>query len=147
LFHASLENSDPTIAAPITGSTARLQSPVPQNAPKLAAATSGRRKIVRPRRTSAASAPTLATVKLVWIAAPSRTPRIFTAVSRATMTIATTRCGDRPSWIRPPGIANEPRSRKTSGVIDGQSTPRKRPNATATAAIVPLWITVNSVHP
>ena len=41
LFQASLEKSEPTIAAPRTGSTARDQAPVPQNEPKLAAATSG----------------------------------------------------------------------------------------------------------
>ena len=75
LFHASLEKSEPTIAAPITGITARDQSPVPQNVAKLAAATSGWRKSVRPSSTRAASAPTLATLKTVWIAAPSVTPQ------------------------------------------------------------------------
>src|SRR5215207_7444613 len=65
LFHASLEKSDPTIAAPITGNTARLQSPVPQKLEKLAAATSARRNRVRPSSTSTARAPILATLKTV----------------------------------------------------------------------------------
>ena len=50
LFQASLEKSEPTIAAPMTGNTARVQSPVPQKLEKLAAATSGRRKSVSPKQ-------------------------------------------------------------------------------------------------
>ena len=107
LFHASLENSEPTMAAPSTGMTAIDQSPVPQKSAKLAAAMSGWRKSVSPSRTSAASAPTLATLKTVWIAAPSVTPRMLVAVSTAIMTIATTRWGERPSWIGL-GRAGEP---------------------------------------
>jgi hypothetical protein len=34
-----------------------------------------------------------------------------------------------------------------AGEIAGTRTPRKRENATATAAIVPVWITRNSVQP
>ncbi len=65
LFHASLENSEPTIAAPISGTMAMVQSPVPQKLEKLAAATSGWRKNVSPNSTSTTSAPTLATVNVV----------------------------------------------------------------------------------
>src|SRR5690348_15923562 len=75
LFHASLENREPTMAAPITGTTARVQGTVPQKDEKFAAATAGCRHTVSPNSTSAASAPTLATLNTVWIAAPSRTPR------------------------------------------------------------------------
>ena len=65
LFQASLEKSEPTIAAPRTGIIASDQSPVPQKSAKLADATSGRRKKVRPKITSTASAPTLATLNTV----------------------------------------------------------------------------------
>jgi hypothetical protein len=34
-----------------------------------------------------------------------------------------------------------------SGDTAGTSTPRNLPNATATAAIVPVWMTTNSVQP
>ena len=93
LFQASLENSEPTMAAPRTGITASDQSPVPQKSEKLAAAMSGCRKSVSPNSTSAASAPTLATLNTVWIAAPSVTPRMLVAVSSAIMRIATTPLG------------------------------------------------------
>jgi hypothetical protein len=97
LFQASLEKSDPTIAAPMMGTMARLQSPVPQNVAKLALATSGRRNSVSPQSTSTASAPTFATLKTVWIVAPSVTPRTLMAVSRTIERIATIRWGERPS--------------------------------------------------
>jgi hypothetical protein len=37
--------------------------------------------------------------------------------------------------------------RNTSGVSDGTNTAVKRAKATATAAMVPVWITVNRVQP
>ncbi len=47
----------------------------------------------------------------------------------------------------PPGRLSEPSFRNTSGVTDGTSTARNLANATATAAMVPVWITVKSVQP
>jgi hypothetical protein len=124
LFHASLEKSEPTIAAPITGSIARVHGFAPQRFAKLTWATSARRKSVSPSTMRATSAPTFATVNTVWIEAPSLTPRTFTQVSPTIITIATTRWIERPSSIGPPGMVNEPSLRKTSGVIAGRSTPR-----------------------
>jgi hypothetical protein len=149
LFQASLAKRDPTIAAPIIGSMARPQSPVPQNLAKLAAATSGWRKNVNPPSTRAASAPIFATLKTVWMFAPSVTPLMLIAVSTAIISMATTRWGERPSWIASaaPGRCSWPNGKKTSGVTDGTSTPRKRANATATAAMVPVWITAKRVQP
>ena len=149
LFQASLEKSDPTIAAPTTGTIARLQSPVPQKAAKLAAATSGCRNSVSPQMTSTASAPTLATVNMVWIAAPSLTPRMFTAGEQDDQEDRDDALGREAELDRfgAPGMSDRPRTRKTSGLTEGTSTPRKRAKATATAAMVPLWMTANRVQP
>jgi hypothetical protein len=65
LFQASAEKSEPTIAAPMTGITATDHEPVPQKPEKFAAAMSGWRQTVSPNSTSAASAPTLATLNTV----------------------------------------------------------------------------------
>jgi hypothetical protein len=46
-----------------------------------------------------------------------------------------------------PGRRTWPSERKTSGLTDGTSTLRNRANATATAAMVPVWMTAKSVHP
>ena len=40
-----------------------------------------------------------------------------------------------------------PKETNRSGDTAGTNTPRNRANATATAAMVPVWITRNSVHP
>ena len=147
LFQASLEKSDPTIAAPTTGSIASPHGFAPQKVSKFIAEIAGCRKMNRPRTMSATSAPTLATVNTVWIAAPSRTPRMFTKVRNAIITTATSRWFERPSSMVPPGRFSEPSLRKTSGVTDGTSTARNFANATATAAMVPVWITVKRVQP
>src|SRR5206468_721500 len=66
LFQASIENSEPTIAAPITGTAASVRLPADQNpAPKLAAIASAFRPIVIPSTMSAASAAVLIAVSEV----------------------------------------------------------------------------------
>ena len=102
-----------------------------------------------PKITSTASAPTLATLNTVWIAAPSLTPRTLIAVSSRIERIATSRWGERPSWMASgaPGRRSWPSGRKTSGLMPGTSTLRNRANATATAAMVPVWMTAKRVQP
>ena len=96
------------------------------------------------------------TVSVVCTHFPSRTPRRFTHVRSAIITSATRRCGVSPSWIALAGSVQPSAAEqmsafgnhaKRSGLTVGQSTPRNRPNATATAAMVPVWITTNRVHP
>ena len=71
--------------------------------------------------------------------APVRTPRVFTQVSSTSMAIATICCVltprplafSSPCWVE----------------IQGKKTPANLAKATATAAMVPVWITRNSVQP
>jgi hypothetical protein len=151
LFHASLEKSDPTSAAPKASTSAESSGIDPTNwpGPKLAAIASGFRPIVRPSRTSAASAPVLTTVNVVWTILPSRTPRRLIHVKTHMETSATRRWGESPASTAPTEMAKSSRGNqaKRSGPIDGTRTPRNRPNATATAAIVPVWMTRKRVHP
>ncbi len=77
-----------------------------------------------------------------------RTPRTLIQVRSATDATASRRWGERPTATSPSGRGRcsvEPRN--TSGERPGQNTAVKRANATATAAIVPVWITTNSVQP
>src|SRR5438132_14214651 len=70
LFQASIENNDPTIAAPITGHSAAARPPAGQNAgPKFESIAAALRPIMIPRRMSAASAVVLMAVSDVWITA------------------------------------------------------------------------------
>ena len=54
-----------------------------------------------------------------------------------------------PSTIGPTGIGGTCAICHSQCVVDtvGKNTPRNLPNATQTAAIVPVWITRNSVQP
>ncbi len=75
-----------------------------------------------------------------------RTPRTLIQVRTITESTAKIRWGDRPTCRGPlPRLIVVPR--KTSGERAGKNTAVNRANATATAAIVPVWMTVNSVHP
>ena len=114
----------------------------------MAAIAAALRPIVRPSRMSAASAAVLIAVSDVWMKAAVRTPRTLMSVSTTIEPMASSRCGDRPTVIGPIGWGNAiVPPRKTSGVRAGKRTPVKRANATATAAMVPVWITTNSVQP
>ena len=76
LFQASIENSDPTMAPPTTGSTPRVSAPPAQKfAPRLAAIASALRPMVTPSRISPASAAVLTAVRVVWMKAAVFTPR------------------------------------------------------------------------
>ena len=54
-----------------------------------------------------------------------------------------------PSTMGPTGIGGTFQMCQSQCVVetDGKNTPRNLPNATATAAMVPVWMTMNSVHP
>ena len=102
--------------------------------------------MMSPSRISAPSAAALIAVSEVWINAAVRTPRMLIHVSTMIETIASTRCGDRPTSIGPLGNGSV-NPRKVSAVRAGKNTAVNRAKATATAAIVPVWITANSVQP
>src|SRR2546426_6858683 len=58
------------------------------------------------------------------------------------------RCGERPTAMSPIGLGKcivNPKN--TSGERPGQKTLVNRANATATAAMVPVWMTTNRVQP
>ncbi len=117
-------------------------------APKFAANASALRPMVTPSRISNASAPVLIAVREVWIMAAVRTPRTLIHVSRATDRTARMRWGERPTAISPIGFGKcMVNPRNTSGERPGQKTLVKRANATATAAMVPVWMTTNRVQP
>jgi hypothetical protein len=68
----------------------------------------------------------------------------------------TSRCGVSPIWIEFAGSVHPRTATQTSawgnqpnrsGPTPGTRTPRKRPKATATAAMVPVWITTKNVQP
>ena len=79
-----------------------------------------------------------------------RTPRTLIQVRTTIDRMANTRWGERPTWIVPMGwgsMTTVPSPGHRSGERDGRRTEVNRANATATAAIVPVWMTTNSVHP
>ena len=105
--------------------------------------------MVRPRRISAARAPVFTTVSVVWTIFASLTPRRLIHVRTQMLMTAISRCGDNPSCTGAPESVKSICGNQAyrSGVMLGQSTPRNFPNATATAAMVPVWITTKRVQP
>src|SRR3989442_4969290 len=76
LFQASIEKSDPTIAAPMTGHSVAPKPVAGQNAgPKVAAIAAAVRPPVTPRTMRAASAVVLVAVSEGWMTAAGRPPR------------------------------------------------------------------------
>ena len=78
-------------------------------------------------------------VKTFWMTLPSRMPRRFTAVSKAMTAMAS-------AWAADTFIGPQCRSLCDSE-NQGRSTEVYLAKATATAAMVPVWITRNSVQP
>src|SRR5262249_44190366 len=105
-----------------------------------------RQPSARPSTISAASDSTLTDVSTVWISAATRTPRTLIHVSAAIDAIASMRCADKPTAIGPLGRSTVVPT-NTSADRAGTNTAVNFANPTATAAIVPVWMTVNSVHP
>ncbi len=67
------------------------------------------------------------TVRTFWTRVPTRSPSAFVPVRTSTTSAAT-------AFVAPPAT-------------DGTRRPRNIENATATAAIVPVWMTSTVVHP
>src|SRR5271168_2946683 len=141
LAHASAENSAPTIAAPNTPAPAIDIDGVPKNAvepPKFAWSATGFGNSTHPTTTIRHSDRIFAVVNEFCSHLPMLRPRRFAAVRRAITAIAPARSPDNPA----PPAPNQRFDPNT-----GHMTPANRANATATAAIVPVWITSNSVQP
>jgi len=107
-----------------------------------------------PTSTTANSASTFALVNTFCTEEPSFTPNVFSNVSSVIITIAArfavfSPMSILPSTIGPIGIAGTcPMCHsQLLALTDGKKTPRNFPKATPTAAIVPVWMTMNSVHP
>ena len=170
LFHASDENSDPTCATAmmVTMPTSAIGPPTPtctgwraekpalcqKFAPKFAAMACALRPMNAPNRTSPSNAAVFAKVNTFCTAAPSRTPKTFSTERKITTSTAIRFCvfsptSMLPSTIGPTGIGGTCHRCTIQFVadIDGKNTPRNLPNATPTAAIVPVWITRYSVQP
>ena len=96
--------------------------------------------IRKPSATRASKPPTLATVKTFCTVAPSRRPRQLTQVSSAITSIATS-CWLETWYESGRGTSTFPAD------TQGRNRPRNLAKPTATAAIVPVWITRNSVQP
>src|SRR3989441_6447062 len=141
-----MAKSDPTIAAPITPRPT-VALPVGQKlAPKFAASASACLPIESPRRMGAASAAVLIVVSDVWMIAAVLTPRTLIQVSAATEATAKMRWRDSPTATSPIGGGRcTVVPRNTSGVRPGQNTAGNRANATAPAAMGPVWVTTKSV--
>src|SRR4051812_13352006 len=163
LFHASEENSEPTWptqtainipSAPPAAETALTngRSDVTGETPagvqkfvKLACSAPAFRPTKTPSAISAMSDNVFAEVKTFWISLPSANPRVFTNVRRTIIKIATSCWVERLTAYRCERVIGD--TIHCVGETKSVSTPRKRANATATAAIVPVCITRNSVQP
>ncbi len=153
LFHASDENSEPTIAAPNAAARERPESspagPAPPAAPGSGAAANGSARLARatsrsaptstPIPITAARATVLLTVKAFWIRRPWRRPAALTAVSPAMLAMPRTCAALTSSG---PSVA-----RTFDVEKNGTSCAVNFANATPTAAIVPVWITRKKVQP
>jgi len=147
LFQASIEKSAPTMAAPITGQNESGMPPSGKKpAPKLVATTSGFRASTAPSTIRAPKVAALMAVRVVWRKAAVRTPRTLIQVSSAIEPIANRRWGETPTSMGPLGSRSVV-PRNTSGDSAGTNTAVNRAKATATAAMVPVWITRNKVQP
>ncbi len=98
-----------------------------------------------PTTTSPISARVFAEVKIFWMYLPQFRPRVFAAVRNAISRMAKNCCQERlTAYFSEIPIGATIQAR---GETAGTSTPRNRAKATATAAIVPVWITRKSVQP
>src|SRR3984957_13627293 len=172
LFQASELNSDPTCTAatmvnsptytvgPPTPTCTACSVPHPAPAQKLCqpepkfAAIAIEFFATKPTSTTAASASTFAEVKTFCTAAPIFTPIVFSSVSSVITTIAARFAVFNPISMLPNTIGPTchggtcPMCQiQFDALTLGKNTPRNFPNATPTAAIVPVWITRKSVHP
>jgi hypothetical protein len=153
LFQASAAKSEPTIEAPRAPSSARpasgsteVTTPAEtcvqlarQKSLKLAAMACALRPSASPSVMRPSTATVLVSVKTFWITRPPWRPRRLTAVSRTMLAMATTR--PAVTWKSPASNST------TFSPSAGTSTAVNLAKAMATAAMVPVWITVNRVQP
>src|SRR5260370_25237644 len=98
LFHGSIENNEPTMAAPTIGKTDSVRAPPAQKfAPQLAAIAAAFRPIVIPSRIKAARDAVLIAVRVVWMNAAVLTPRTLIQLSSTMEQIANMPCGEIPT--------------------------------------------------
>jgi hypothetical protein len=100
---------------------------------------------VKANRMSAASEMALAEVKMFWMSAPSRTPKMFTIARKTTITIPVrlavlTPISMLPRTMGPTRSAGTWAMCHSQLVFEtaGKNTPRNSPKATQTAAMVPV---------
>ena len=94
-----------------------------------------------PTPTRLSSASTLAEVNTFCTAAPSLTPRVLVKVSSVMITMAARFA------VFSPKLPDPMCTIQIVWLTPGKNTPRNLQNATPTAAIVPVWMTRNSVQP
>jgi hypothetical protein len=136
LFHASAEKSEPTVATANAHRRGILRSPAAGSAHETFPSCPPARKHTDRRPTRER---TFAAVKTFWRRAPFSTLVVFHQVRRAISRIATTSSG---VMLRNFALKNT-----CFEEMAGMRTPRYFANATATAAIVPVWITRRTAQP
>src|SRR3984957_7630779 len=167
LFQASAENSDPTCATPnainnpnaplaavMVGTKPRRKSApgsigsaprMDQKCEKLSLTAAA----LRPTNTQSTISPSrervFALVNIFCMILPSCTPRVFRNVKKMIISTAPSCCTDKLMAYFEDSVSGC--TTHACGEIAGASTPRYRANPMATAAIVPVWITRNSVQP
>ncbi len=87
----------------------------------------------------------MAVVKTFWMTRPYSRPRVLVQVSSAINSRPTSCAVDSESAY--PVVTCSGAMRYRSSATHGTSTPMNLANPTATAAMVPVWITRNSVQP
>ena len=136
LFQASEENSEPTMATPTSRTESKFQPALRQKSVKLLATAAGLRPTRKPAPTRPSSAPILANVKTFCTMAPVRMPRVLLQVRKHDDDDGQQLLrGDADARRCPPG--------SSASQIQGKKTPVYLAKATATAAMVPVWITRN----
>ncbi len=125
-----------------------------QPGPKFASHAVAFRPTVKASRIRPASDSALADVKTSWMIAPSFTPKMFTMARKKTTAMPVrlavlTPISMFPSTMGPTLSAGTCAMCRSQWVVEtvGKNTPRNFPKATQTAAMVPVWITRNSVQP
>ena len=149
LFHASDENNEPIIDTPNAISNAI--PPMAFTPPSLVVLEASQafskfwdnipllKPYPSPTTIRPNNATNLAMVKVFWIIFPLWIPFVLIKVNKIILVMA---------YSDPTETLTDPRAKKTfSGLRMGKKTAEYLVNATATAAIVPVWITINTVQP
>src|ERR1035437_5680156 len=139
LFHASEENSGPTMATETRVKVAKSQFAPCQNVCPADAGTGWLKAHQMPSATTPIRAATFKTVKTFWTPAPVRNPKMFSTLRKNNTRMATSCCDETVSargWPKTTGVPKS--SKMVLAETQGANTPRNFPKATATAATVPV---------